>query len=409
MIKSALICIGNELLAGNTLNTNLAYLGQELGKLGIPLSCSVVIKDDEQEIARTLKECMQKYDLIITTGGIGPTNDDVTKKSIAVNFDKKMIFNEAIWQGIVSRFAQRGMEAPKTNRCQAEVPEGFVPLNNRLGKAPGLLYEQGDVLIIVMPGVPVEMQGLFSQSIKPILKERYGVPSLRIRRIHTTGIPESKLAEMTNDIEITDGVNLAFLPLIGQIDLHISGQDSFAVDTIFDRLYDRIAPYVWGRDDETLPRLVYNLMVESGLTLAVAESCTGGLIQKVLTDIPGTSEYFQGGVVAYSNQAKRELLGVHETTLIESGAVSESTAEEMALGVSRVFKSDIGISVTGIAGPEGGTESKPVGTVSFAVFYRGTIETDTSVFPGDRESVRERATLYLLNMLRKSLMNREVK
>ena len=408
MKKSALICIGNELLAGNTLNSNLAFLGQELAKLGLPLSYSAVVRDNEQEIADVVKHCLEKFDLIITTGGLGPTDDDMTKRSIAALLDKRLFFDEEIWENITLRFAQRGMEPPKINSCQAEVPEGFVSLKNVLGTAPALLYEQGDVLIILLPGVPMEMRGLFNETIKPILIERYGFSPLQVRRIHTIDIPESKLAELICDIEINEEIDLAFIPMTGTIDLLISGWDRVSVDSLYDLLREKVAPFVWGVDEDTLPDLIQRLMKQKRLSLAVAESCTGGLIQKMLTDVPGASDYFQGGIVAYSNRAKLELLGVSETTLRDFGAVSEETAGEMATGVSRVFETDLGISVTGIAGPEGGTESKPVGTVSFAISYRGTVETATILFQGNRNGVRERAAYYLLNMLRKTVRKNDM-
>ncbi|MBW6515775.1 MAG: competence/damage-inducible protein A [Candidatus Cloacimonetes bacterium] len=404
--STAVICIGSELLSGRVVNSNLSFLGLELEKIGLPIKYSVIVPDDESSITDSLNDCLKRSNVIITVGGLGPTSDDITKRSIALFLGKPLNFNEEIWSSTNQRFARRGLSTPECNRSQAEVPQDFVVLKNDLGTAPGLYYDHGEQLIIMLPGVPTEMKALFTEKVKPLLVDKYHAKSLIVRTIHTIDIPESQLADMIKDISLPDKVNLAFLSQPGRVDLRISSADEVLINSIFHSLCERCNPNIWGYDEESLPGIIHNLMISGDLKLSIAESCTGGLIQAKLTDIPGASAFFSGGVVTYSDQAKMDLLGVSKVCLEEYGAVSTETAEEMAEGVRKKFKSDIGAAVTGIAGPTGGTEEKPVGMVCFAVSHKKMIKSWKRIFPGNRESIRENATFFLLNLIRQTLITK---
>ncbi len=401
-VKAALICIGNELLSGVTVNSNMVFLGQEMIKLGLPLLRAAVICDSETAIIDSLRQTVNDFEIIFITGGLGPTKDDLTKNSVAVFFDKELIFNDSIWSSITERFTRRGLSTPAVNRCQAEVPQDFTPLENTIGTAPGLFFDNGKSLIFLLPGVPAEMKEIFITKVKPILQERFPSLPTIIKTIRTIDIPESELAERIDDIPLPPTVNLAYLPQPGRVDLQLSGINPREIETVCYELCERIRTYIWGFDNETLSGLLHSLLSVRELTLALAESCTGGLIQQMLTDHAGASGFFRGGIIAYSNEAKIDLLGVSENCLEEYGAVSVETAEQMAIGVSKALKTDIGAAVTGIAGPAGGSENKPVGTVCFCVYNRGKAELSERVFPGNRQSIREISAFYLLKMIQKS-------
>ena len=400
----AVIFIGNELLSGRVVNTNMSFLGLELAKIGLPLLHTVVIRDEEDAIQTALQDYLNRFKIIFTIGGLGPTSDDVTKKSVASYFSKELIFDDSIWSKVTARFALRGLETPEVNRGQAEVPEGFTFLENKLGTAPGLSYQHKEQILFMLPGVPAEMKNLFLEKVKPLLVEAFPNPPQVVRTIHTIDIPESSLVELIEDVSIPESLELAYLPQPGRVDLRLTGSDEKLIDPVLSSLRARCSRYIWGYDEETLPGIIHNLMIENKLSLTVAESCTGGLVAALLTDIPGASGFFLGGVVAYGDGSKRDLLGVSKSCLQECGAVSIETALEMAEGVREKFQSDLGASITGIAGPDGGSEEKPVGTVCFAVSYKNKIKGVKRVFPGTRQSIRENAAHFLLNLIRQILL-----
>ena len=417
-VRTHVMCIGNELLSGKTVNTNLSYLGQELEKIGLPIVGSTVTSDEEEELNLNLSFAFDTSDIIITTGGLGPTADDITKKCVADYLHKELQFNDEIWENIVARFARRGMVAPDTNRTQAYVPKDFTILKNKLGTAPGLYYDLGDKVVVLLPGVPYEMKGLFEDIVKDLLKERFNRNSVVSRSVHTIGVSESKLAEIIADIITPNGISLAFLPQPGRVTLRLTGTDVERIEEIISEFKRRLSDSIWGEDDETLPLIIHRLLSEHKLSLAVAESCTGGLVQEKLVSIPGASNYLKGGIVSYSDEAKREQLGVRASTLEKYGAVSKEAAKEMAEGVLKKFNADIGVSVTGIAGPDGGTEEKPVGTVWFGVSINERLfadeketeegtrtHTETRFLIGSRYTIRESSAHVLLNLLRIQLKN----
>lgn len=397
--RIVVISIGNELLSGRTLNHNLLFLGRELGKLGLSVRYAPAVRDDKDILLETLSSSIDNNDIIITTGGLGPTSDDITKQVIADYFNLRLITDENLWERIKNRFPNRYI--PPINRKQAELPQGFSTLANHVGSAPGLYYETKGKLIILLPGVPNEMEHIFTEQVEPLLIKRYPLPSLTIKTVHTIDIPESSLAELISDIPCPTEIELAYLPQPGMVDLRITGYDEESVKIFFNQVVRKVDSHIWGIDDETLALKVHNLLTKERLTLSAAESCTGGMVQKILTELSGSSAYFLGGIVTYSNEAKINVLGVDEKIITEFGAVSEQTAYQMAKMVRERFGADFGISITGIAGPTGGTESKPVGTVCFGVATPQKTETFIKRFTGSRSIIRQKAAHYILYLLLK--------
>ena len=398
-VKVCIINIGNELLLGQTINTNLSWLGIQLAELGLPITRSVTIQDVPIDIKHTLAEEWAANDVIIITGGLGPTDDDLTKDTIAEFFGKKLEFSLDVWQGVQALFDRRNITIPQINRSQAMVPEGFSALINSLGTAPGLYYSDGGKSLFALPGVPVEMKGLFNVYMKEILTKTYPANPIFIKTIHTWNISESALAEKLRELHPPENVNFAWLPQTGRVDLRIYGSNELGVKEFAETVSKHAQEWIWGFDHDKPQTLLQELMVENKYTLSVAESCTGGLVQEILTNVPGSSLYFKGGMVSYNNEMKEKALSVKPGTLNEFGAVSIETAGEMAKGIRNLTNSTFGIAVTGIAGPDGGSEEKPVGTVCFAISdisVQSQTITSHFVFNGDRLSIRWKAAEWII-------------
>lgn len=405
--KVCIINIGNELLLGKTINTNLGWLGNSLINLGLPVTRSIIIRDSYEDITETLRNEWDANDIIITTGGLGPTTDDITKKTIADFFGKKLEFREDIWEEVQDVFKRRKLPVPLINKSQAYVPESFIPLKNTIGTAPGLIFKIGIKTFIALPGVPSEMKSIFENHLRVKLSSEYKCPSLIIKNIHTWRISESALAEKLQDLRVPDTIQFAWLPQTGRVDLRIIGNDKNLIQEVYKKVYKSINEYIWGEDDETPQFIVYQWFQNNKKTLSVAESCTGGLVQELLTRVPGASKYMLGGVVAYSNDIKSKLLNVENEVLSKYGAVSSETAIEMAMGVKHLFQSDFGISITGIAGPDGGSLLKPVGTVFLGLCDNSMSFSKEIVFNGDRQSIRLKAAEYSLLLLNDFIRSRK--
>lgn len=401
--KVAIVSIGNELLLGKTLNTNLAWLAAELSLLGLSVTCNIVIQDDDTQIRESISNAWHNNDIVFCTGGLGPTKDDITKAAITSVFDRELVFMPEIWQKVQTMFSHRGMQTPETNRSQALVPKGFNALDNARGTAPGLYYREGDKAFFALPGVPLEMQHIFQTSIKAILQETYSAKPIIQRTIHTWDISESALAERLEGFSCPQDVYLAWLPQTGRVDLRIYGSDPEAIETAFEDVRSLTADKIWGFDADTPYSVLQKTMLDRGLCLAVAESCTGGLLAQKITDHSGSSKFFMGGMIAYSNAIKTDLLQVQESTLEKHGAVSSQTAEEMAVGIKKLTKSDLAIAVTGIAGPNGGSVEKPVGTVFFGIADNAGIRSYGQFFSGNRSSIRLKASDFVVLRLIKDL------
>lgn len=402
--QSAIICIGNELLLGRTLNSNLAWLGMKLSELGVPVQYSVTVPDAPEAISEALDYCWNRYDVVITTGGLGPTQDDLTKAVIANFFGKELNFDEAVWSHIGNLFAQRNVAMPQSNRSQAMVPQGFTVLKNDRGTAPGLFYTEAGRLFFALQGVPLEMKHIFQDHIQQILKKAFSsAKGVIVRNIHTYGVAESALAELLDIKKLPPGVMLAWLPQTGRVDLRLYGTDEDALKVAESYVHQQVAEFIWGYEEEDPAKCLFSVLQAKKLTLAVAESCTGGLVQRLLTDIPGVSRVYLGGVVSYANSLKEKLLGVDPALLEQDGAVSEACAIAMAKGVQNLCTADVSLAITGIAGPDGASPGKPVGTVFYGWCIKDKLFTRHKVFTGDRESIRHKAAEAAILELTKSL------
>ena len=406
-----LINIGDELLIGQVVNTNAAFIGQQMTAAGFELTDVITIGDDGPAIREAVERAMSKTDVVLMTGGLGPTKDDITKKVICDIFQRELVIDEATLKQVTEMFAARGMELTETNRQQAAVPEGCVVLTNTLGTAPGLWLEKDGKVLISLPGVPFEMEKLIKDEVLPRLKAgKFRSSSLLYKVVQCTNITESGLSDMLEEYEkqLPEGFKLAYLPKPGIIRLRLTaeGNDTEQMQTTlnqqFDLLKQQVAEYAFTDEDIELEEVVGRLLVKTGKTMATAESCTGGYIAHLITSVPGSSRYFQGSLVSYSNDIKRDLLNVREDNLKRRGAVSEPVVSDMALNAMGLFDVDYTIATSGIAGPDGGTPEKPVGTVWIAVATPVRLATKEFRFGSrmGRKQIIERAARAALNMLR---------
>jgi nicotinamide-nucleotide amidase len=405
-----LVTIGTELLLGMTIDTNGAEIAAGLSAHGVRVTRRTSVADSGDEIRDAVAESLRRTGAVLTTGGLGPTRDDITKKVVAELFDAPLEFDESVWQALLARFARLERKPAESNRSQAEVPRGATVLPNRWGTAPGLWLEGKAGLAIMLPGVPLEMRRLLEHEVLPRLAQR-GEPSvIRSLLVRTSGIPESTLAEKIGDVEAEVApITLAYLPGLEGVDLRLSAW-GFTPDEANRRLKaaaallrQRAGESVYGEGDSDLAALVLERARSQGVRLAVAESCTGGLVGARLTEVPGSSDVFVGGVIAYDNALKRDLLGVREALLAEHGAVSEPVARAMASGAASRFGVRGAVAVTGVAGPGGGSLEKPVGTVWLAAALNDEVVSRRSMFPGSRHEIRARAAQAALLLLYRSL------
>lgn len=408
-----IISIGDELLNGTKLNTNGNWLADRLLQVGIQTRWISVIGDDKESIKTALLQSKSRSHIVLLTGGLGPTHDDITKESVADFFETPLVRNENLEKHIIKLFSKRGIPMPEINLEQATVPRNAKILQNKIGSAPGLYFCQDDTHCFVLPGVPAEMRQITEDSVLPILKKQFGDLGgvVQFQTIRTTGIFESKLFEELQPIEeIENYGKLAFLPHPYGVDLRlcVTGEDksesSRKSNVAVKVIKDRINPFIYEVGSRSLEEIVAGLLLEKKKTVSVAESCTGGLIANLLTNIVGSSAYFWGGVVAYDNSIKSNVLGVKKSTLQKYGAVSEEVALEMAAGVRNAFNSDFALATTGIAGPTGATENKPVGLVYIGLASPNKIVAKKYIFHRNRWINKSRFSYASLNMLRKSLM-----
>jgi nicotinamide-nucleotide amidase len=410
-MKAILISIGDELVLGQTLDTNAAWLSERLAGLGIPVVEHVTVGDDYERLAATLQRCGQDGEIIIVTGGIGPTEDDLTRQVVAKILDKPLVLDEASLKHIQELFHQRNMEMPERNRIQAMIPEGSNVIANPTGTAAGLMAHIGHSQCFVLPGVPSEMKVMYNESVEPVIATERENNIIVSRRLHLIGMSESELAEKLGDIMSRDRnplVNCAVAK--GIITLRIiasakNGHDAkLMIKPIEKKLRDILGTNIYGSDEQTLADVVVQLLVERKQTLSVVESCTGGWLAKTITDVPGVSEVFNQGWITYSNQAKHQQLQVPNELLESYGAVNHDVCEAMAENARQISQSDIALAITGIAGPGGGSESKPVGLVYIGLSNSKSTEVKRFCFNGSRDSVRWRAVNRALDLLRNRLL-----
>ena len=413
-----ILTIGTELVLGYVVNTNAADMGRALAAAGVAVRRSAAVSDDAALVREAVQAALDRTGTVIVSGGLGPTRDDITRPVVAELLNRPLRRDQAIVDQLRERFRSRGITAmPESNLVQAEVPEGATVLPNALGTAPGLWIEDGSRLVVLIPGVPKEMRGLLEQEVIPRLVARSAVAGngergvIRSRTLRTTGIGESAIADRLGDYEKALGsqVTLAYLPSVAGTELrftawNVAERDADALlARAVDMIRPRIAERVYGEENEDLAAVVLGLLDKAQLKLAVAESCTGGLVGARLAAIPGCSHHLKGGVVAYDNDVKLQMLGVSADTLQQHGAVSEATAREMAIGAARALDAEAAISVTGIAGPDGGSPEKPVGTVWIGIKVRELVRAFHLVLPGDRGDIQARAAQYALDFMRRVL------
>jgi nicotinamide-nucleotide amidase len=408
-----LITIGDELLIGQIVDTNSAWMAQQLNAIGITVKQISSVSDNHEHILTALREAKQRANIVLITGGLGPTKDDITKVALCDYFTCELVFNQAQFDQVESIFKSFGREVTPVNRKQAEVPELCECIVNLQGTAPAMWFDQEGIIYVSMPGVPYEMKGIMEHDILPRLKERFRLPVIQHRTFLTQGVGESMLAGWIESWEdaLPSNMKLAYLPNPGMVRLRISatGADvnelNKQIEQQANQLYELIGEHIYGEGEQTLQELILELLNKQQKTLSLAESCTGGNISRMITEIPGSSSAYLGGVVSYSNKLKIKLLGVNSSTLENYGAVSEETALEMASGALKHLGSDFSVAVTGIAGPDGGSEEKPVGTVWIALAGPDFKLAKKFQFSKDRNRNITMASLSALNMLRKHLIS----
>ena len=412
-MNAQIITIGDEIIIGQTLNTNAAFIGDALVEAEINVTKTTVVGDNEADILNEFKESWGKNDLVVVTGGLGPTHDDITLNCIVKFFNTELIQDDNVLEDIKRIFANRGREMTKLNETQALVPKIGKPIRNSKGTAPGVWIEKDNKIFVSMPGVPFEMEEMMKSFVIPSLKERNTKPEFVTRRINlqTTGIPESYLFERLGSMdELLEGSKMAFLPSQYGVKLRITSIGATEEEAlnklseIEQKIRNKAGRYVFAKGEETLENVVSRLLKERGLTVALAESCTGGNIANLLTNISGSSEFFERGVISYSNGSKVEMLKVDEEALSQFGAVSLEVAMQMAEGIRRISGTDLGLSVTGILGPTGAVAGKPVGLVYIGISDDTVCTGKKFLFGENRLLNKQRATQAALEVLRRHLL-----
>ena len=395
-----IINIGDELLIGQVVNTNASTMSHLLTAAGMDVLKTMVVGDERQAIWNAVDEAMRESDAVLVTGGLGPTKDDITKKLLCEYFDSELVESPMALDNVKRIFESRGYELTPVNRAQALVPMCCEVLNNDLGTAPCMWFP-GKTVLVSLPGVPFEMEWLMRNRVIPKLQETFHTDIIVTKNILVQGIGESFLSDLIEpwELSLPANIKLAYLPVAGLTKLRLTVHGNYD-PAILKGLYDLAGKYIVGEDCETLDELVHMTLIKRGLTLATAESCTGGNIARLLTAQAGASAYFKGGIVAYSNEVKENALGVKHSTLVAHGAVSEATVREMAEGVRQRLGTDLAIATTGIAGPDGGTKEKPVGTVWIAVANANGTEAKLLQFGANRRQQNiDRSTNQAFAML----------
>ena len=409
-MRAEIITIGDEILIGQILDSNSAWMCEQLNMAGIEVHQTVSVHDDREHIIKALEEAEKHADLILITGGLGPTKDDITKKTLCDYFGCQLIMNESVLQHVKSLLSKRNVGMNGLNDAQALVPDKCTVLHNADGTAPGMWFEKGNTIFISMPGVPFEMKGIMINEVFPKLRDH--THAIFHRTVLLYGIPESQLAEKIESWELSlpSFIKLAYLPSPAAMKLRLSAYGSNLddlkkeVNNQIVELKKLVSDYFFGYDDDNLPGAVGNLLIKAKATISVAESCTGGYIAHLFTSNSGSSAYFTGNVTSYANEVKENVLGVEKHLLETVGAVSKEVAVQMAQGVKRLMNTDYAIAVTGVAGPDGGTPEKPVGTVWIAVVGKQNLVVEKFSFAQNRERNIIRSSYTAINLLRQMIL-----
>ncbi|MFY0608332.1 MAG: competence/damage-inducible protein A [Cyclobacteriaceae bacterium] len=407
-VQAEIISIGDEILYGQTLDTNSHWISGKLDEIGIKVRRKITIGDTREEILTCLKESSERADVVLITGGLGPTSDDLTKPLLAEYFGVGFTFHQDVLDHLVQLFSARGREVTPVNRKQADLPANCTKIANKLGTAPGMWFDEDDTIYVSMPGVPYEMKSIMEESVLPMLQERFTDGVIYHKIVKTVGIAESNLSDMIKEWEeaLPKNIKLAYLPTFGQVKLRLTsiGTDLDVlkqnVGEQIDKLLPLIDAYVYGFDNDELEAVIGDMLLKSGQTIAFAESCTGGYISHLMTSVPGSSTYYMGSIVSYAYDVKVNSLDVNREQMETEGAVSENVVLQMAKSVREKLGADVGLSVSGIAGPGGGTEDKPVGTVWIGYSDKHKTIAKKFNFTKNRDLNIKFSALNALNMFR---------
>ena len=404
-MKASLLTVGDELLSGKTTNTNATWISHNLTLEGCNIVRNVTVGDKEEEILDSLAALFElPVELVLCTGGLGPTHDDITRDAIFQFFNSDSVLDEDYWANLKKRFSSLGYSIPSSNKSQAIIPHNGKVFPNPIGSARGLLFDKDNITLMAMPGVPSEMKAMMSETVIPWVRKKSKKKNFSIN-IRTTGIPESVLYEkikVKNSIQ--KSINLGYYPSLFGVDIRISGNNISLIEKVQKLIVKDVGPYIYNIGEEELENIVINKLMKNNLTIATAESCTGGLIGHRITQVPGSSKVYKGGLIAYSNKTKLNQLKINNKTLNRFGAVSKEVASEMAVQVRNIFDSDIGVSVTGIAGPGGGTKDKPIGLIYVGYYDGNELITKQFNFHSSRESNKIRTSQAVLNLISQKVL-----
>ncbi len=404
-MKTLILTIGNEVTSGHTVNTNAAFIAELLEEVGLTPDRVVTIRDEPVDLVRDIRQAVKKFGVVIITGGLGPTHDDVTKPALCKVFKAPLVHDPAILKRVKRFFARIDKPMLPVNKGQADVPEGFTALDNKWGTAPGLFYDTGSSLLFSLPGVPREMRGLMKNEVMPILKKKVSGRAISRMVFRTAGIGETGVSELIENTGALNEAEVAFLPKSGRVDVRVTVNDTdetrakTRLKGVTKKIGKVLAPYVFGKNDITLEQAVGKSLLKQGFTIACAESCTGGMFAGAITSVPGSSRYFLEGAVTYSDSAKMKRLKVKGVTIKKYGAVSEQVAMEMAKGICETSGATVGISATGVAGPSGGSKEKPVGLVYLGLCIDGEVTAQTKNYRFDRVTNQNRTVNDMLTWL----------
>jgi len=410
-ISAHVICIGNEIMLGHINNTNAQYASKNLASIGIRTSEHLSIQDDPDTIISSIRNSLRAADIVILSGGLGPTVDDITLDCIGKSLERKLLYNNKVAEHIKKHFKKRGLVMPRNNLRQALVPKGAIPILNNIGSAPGLLIPVHGKILVALPGVPFELYEMFKKNVLPYLKKRFHPDKIiKSRVIKITGLPESKVNEKLEDIlKLSGNVEMGIYPHPEEITVKITVTDknknkvNAIIKKIEKKIRLRLKDYIFGYDDESLEEVVGRLLTKKKKTLSVAESCTGGLLSDRITGVSGSSNYFQMAAITYSNASKNKFLAIPVEIINKHGAVSGQVASLMAKNIRLLAKTDIGIGISGIAGPRGGTKKKPIGLVYISMSAKKKTICRKFLFLGQRDIIKRKASQAALNLLRKEL------
>jgi len=398
-MKCAIFAIGNEILEGSIVDTNSAFLAKNLSDLGFNVFETKALPDNKSILVENFKDALETYNLTITTGGLGPTFDDLTAEAVAIASNRNFVFYEEVYKSIEEKLTSRGVSVKESHKRQAYLPDNCLLFKNDKGTAFGFGVNKGGNWIISLPGIPYEMHHMFLNYVKPFILDTFKLKQIYKKDLKFTGIPESDVDATILELKKGEDPEVIINTSKGMIIVRIRSFNKEVLNQFVNKLKEKLGNYYFGEDDDTLESVILKKLIYNNLTLSTVESCTGGLIAKKITDIPGSSKAFLGSIIAYSNEVKNKILNVSHNTLENYGAVSAECCKEMISGCSNIFNSDIVIATTGIAGPDGGSDEKPVGTVFIGIKFKSNIVINKYHFNGDRETIRERTANTAFRLL----------